>query len=602
MEFYRLRTQQDALDFIKILPEVVAIDTEFVKGDPRTTTLLSIIVADADRAWEFPPSLLPTLSAALQTRKLIFLQDYNHCDTIILLKNGCDLRRSNTHNLIDMHHLLDENADHSLGSRVLDVYKDNYKKEFWAQFKHFEDAPEHLGLEYSCKDAIYTYRLGLEDLRKITFQPVSSLIGGPDRNLFLNLYNHVRELSSALLGTQLTGLNVNTKLMEDTKEQIGKQIEDYSTKLRKEFSLECETWELEEWSKQISKRTSEAGRLRCERPTFSFSSDKQVSWLVYEALKLPVITRTKKRNPATDLETLRALEESEPRLKLLTEFKDVKSLYATFIEGMLERVENDRIYPSFNVSGTSTGRLSHSNPNMGNLPKSDIIRNFFIPSEGMVFIGADYSQLEVVIEANLTDDPQLLKIINEGVSKHDITAEGLGIDRDKAKTLNFALQYGAGSSKVAKILGIPNQDAENIFKRYWDLYSGVRTLKEKTSKEIKETGQVTNLAGRTRHFPKPLNKYEGFRQERQAYNFLIQGLAAECCNRAFYRMGEFLNGHDGQALFSVHDEILCEVGNKSVESCKKALVTIMEQSSEDFNFKYPLKAVSYGPLDMWGKT
>ena len=575
----------------------MAIDTEFVKGDPRFTELLSVIIADSERAWAVAPSLLPTLASSLRARKLIFLQDYNHCDTIILLKNGVDLRETNCHNLIDIHHLLDENANHDLGSRVQEVFNDDYKRLFWNTYKNYEDAPEEEALEYACKDAIYTYRLGIQDYETIE--------NGPDTPDLWQLYQHVRQLSASLLDTQLNGVRVNVKLMQDTKDSMYKEISGYHETLREEFNDYCEIWEMQEWEKQISKRTSDSGKLRVPRPCFSFSSDRQVAWLVYEALGLPVINKTKTGNPSTDFETLQTLSEGERRLERLVRFKDIKSTYSTFVEGMLERVKDGRIYPDFNVSVTNTGRISHSNPNMGNLPKTGVIRNFFIPNPGMCFIGADYSQIEVVVEANLTEDPQLLKIINEGKSKHDITAEGLGIDRNAAKTLNFALQYGAGVDKVRKILGVSRDEAEDIYKRYWELYSGVSALKEKVNKEIQETGQITNLAGRTRHFPQTQNKFELFKQQRQAYNFLIQGVAAEACNRAFYLFANWLKKNaEGRALFSVHDEILCEVYQQDPQRpywLMQELVDTMESVSKDFNFKYPLKAVAYGPLDKWSK-
>lgn len=583
MQFNRVNTIEEAQELIRIMPSVIAMDTEYVKGDPRFTQLLSVIIADDERAWAVDPSLLPMLTPTIKTRKIIFLQDYNHCDTIILLKNGCDIRGTNTHNLIDMHHLIDENGDHSLETRCQDSFQDSYKKGFWGKYKNFEDAPEDEALEYQCKDGIYTYRLGLKDLH---------IIDHPETGLY-SLYSHVKKLSKALLETELNGIRVNVNLMTKTKIEMQDQIEGLLPKLRELFDAQCTTWEFQEWEKQINKRKSESGKLSVERPKFSFTSDKQIAWLVYEALKCPIVNKTKTGNPKTDFETLQLLSNDYPDLQLLVHYKDVKSLYSTFVEGMLERVKGDRIYPSFNVSGTVTGRLSHSNPNMGNLPKTGVVRNFFIPDEGMVFIGADYSQLEVVIEANLTNDSQLLKIVNEGVSKHDITSEGLGIDRNSAKTLNFALQYGAGVGKVAKILQVSKERAEDIYRRYWELYSGVYALKEKVNKEIQECGQITNLAGRTRHFPKVTNKYEIFSQQRQAYNFLIQGVAAEVCNRAFCRF-------DG--LFTVHDEIVAQCRPEEVIDEMAGLVKIMEASSKEFNFKYPLKAVAYGPLTMWAKT
>lgn len=587
MQFNRVDTLKQAEELIRIMPEVIAIDTEYIKGNPRTTTLLSVIIADGERAWAVSPSLLPGLTPTLKSRKLIFLQDYNHCDTVILLKNGCDLRETNTHNLIDMHHLIDENAEHDLGSRVLDTFGDDYKRTFWDKYKNYEDATEDEALEYACKDAIYTYRLGIKDISNISNQ---------------ELYRHVRNLSKALLETELNGVRINHSLMEETSKDTIHKIEAIKVRLREEFKDETEIWELQEWEKQISKLKSDAGRLRVQRPTFSFDSAKQVSWLVYDALGCEPNVKTKGGTPSTSFETLQEISRGSKRLELLVEFKDVKAVYSTFIEGMLERVDNGFIYPHFNVSGTTTGRISHSDPNLGNLPTTGVVRNFFIPREGMVFIGADYSQLEVVVEANLTDDPALLKIINEGVSKHDITAEGLQIDRGNAKTLNFALQYGAGSGKVATILGVSKQEAEDIYRRYWELYSGVQALKEKVNQEIKETGQITNRAGRVRHFPKTNSKFEVFKQQRQAYNFLIQGVAGEACNRAFYRLHEFGKEVGFRTLFSVHDEILVECYPHYQDLVKKTIVEIMQDVSKDFNFKYPLKAVPYGPLSCWGKT
>lgn len=592
MQFNKIETIEQAKDLIRIMPEIVAIDTEYVKGDPRTTTLLSVIIADSERAWAVIPSLLPVLTPTIKSRKLIFLQDYDHCDTTILLKNGCDLRETNYLNLIDMHHLINENLAHDLSSRIVDAFGDSYKSDFWSKYKNYEDAPEEEALEYACKDAIYTYRLGMGDFEAIVHQPE-----------YWELYEHIRQLSASLFETQLNGLNVDVKLMEKTKQNMSEEITGYLPKLREEFNDYCEIWEMQEWTKQIAKRKSELGRLRVSRPVFNFASDKQVAWLVYEALKCEIVNKTKTGNPATDLETLQTLSTNDLRLGTLVKFKEVKSLYSTFVEGMLERVEDGKMYPHFNVSGTATGRISHSNPNMGNLPKTGVIRNFFIPSDGRVFVGADYSQLEVVIEANLTEDPALLKIILEGKSKHDITAEGLGLDRNSAKTLNFALQYGAGAGKVGKILGVSKAEAEDIFKRYWELYSGVYALKEKVNKEIEETRQITNLAGRTRHFSKPKNKYDLFRQQRQAYNFLIQGVAGEACNRAFYRIKQWAKEAEQHIvpLFSVHDEILCETWPGIAELAKQDIIRIMEQSTQDFEFKYPLKAVAYGPLTCWSK-
>jgi DNA polymerase I len=595
MEFIKIETLAQVEEAIKQIPDIVAVDTEFVKGDPRTTQLLTIIIADSERAWYFDYNECVTkgfkylIRKCIESRAVIFLQDYNHCDTVILYKHGIDIRDKQVYNLIDMHHLIDENADHSLDARIKESYGDDYKTQFWNTYKNYEDAPEEEAIEYACKDAIYTFRLGVKDLK---FVPT-------------NLYNEVRLLSRSLLDTELRGLKVNTKLIKEEYSILEYRIRKCSEELRKEYNDYCEIWELKEWEKQLSQRKTDRGKLLVKRPYFNFDSDRQVSWLMYEALGIETIEKTKTGNPSTSISTLESLVANGAATKSILDYKELKSVFSTFIEGMLERTESDRIYPHFNVSGTTTGRLSHSNPNMGNLPKSGTIRNFFVPDSGMFIIGADYSQLEVVIEANLTKDPNLIKIITEGMSKHDITANGLKLERGQAKTLNFALQYGAGSGKVCKILGVSKSEGDRIFKEYWDLYSGVRDLKERTNEEIAKTGKITNLAGRTRHFPKPVNKWEMYKQQRQAYNFLIQGVAAECCNRAFYRFANWLKETgDGEALFSVHDEIVCQVWGNDAQLpyfCMSELTKCMEDVSKEFGFEFSLTAKAYGPLTCWSK-
>jgi hypothetical protein len=585
MEFYTVTTENEAKDLQTIMPDIIAVDTEYVPGDPRWTKLLSVIVADGDRAWVVSPSLLPMLTPTLKSRSMIFLQDYNHCDTIILLKHGCDLRNTPCYNLIDMHHLLDENAEHSLGPRVLAEFGDDYKTRLKGQYEN---------LEYQCKDGIYTFRLGMSDLSRIT------------GDLWV-LYSHVRQLSSALLETELNGLSVNVSLMEETTRKTAEDIASYLRTLRGEFNDYAEIWELREWHKKCEKLKTVSGRLGVPRPSFSFESDKQIAWLLYEALGLPVITKTKTGNPSTDFETLQTLSKDYPSLKSLVKFKDIKSLYATFMEGMLTRVVGNKIYPSFNVSGTTTGRLSHSNPNMGNLPKEGVIRNFFIPSPGMVIIGADYEQLEVVVELNLTDDPGLKEIVCGGASKHDLFKEdldkaGFKIPRSQVKNINFALQYGAGAKKISKMVGCSLDDAEQIIATFYTRFSGVKALKDQTEKQIRDHGFITNLAGRTRHFGTARNNYELARSQRQAYNFLIQGVAAEACNRSFYRLELELSATPGRPLFSVHDEIVAEIDSANSESGMELICKVMGQATEDFNFKYPLTAKAYGPLTCWAKT
>lgn len=568
--------------------KIISLDTEYSEQDIKKASLLSISVGlSPDNAGIFEPKDLGLISSQLQAAEVIFTQN-GAVDWHMLKRHGLSLNRSKFVDCMLMEHLIDENLGHSLGEMAIRYFSDSYKSEFWNTYSSYQEAPREDALEYELRDAIYTYRLGCKFYEGIQNK---------------KLIEHVHRLYWALFDTEITGVKINLDLMKSTQVTMSEQINSYLPKLRENFNGYCNIWELEQWSKELDKRTTDKGKSGVRRPTFSFSSDAQVRWLVYDSLGVPVTEKTKKGSPKTDFDTLDKASQAFPELRPLVEYKGVKGIYATFVEGLLDKVVDSRIYPRFLVNGTTTGRISHASPNLGNLPREGVIRNFFMPDNDRVLIGADYSQLEVIVEANLTEDKSLLKIINEGASKHDITADGLGITRDQAKTLNFALQYGAGIHKVSKLLGVSYKEAEGVFSRYWEIYSGVKKLKDETCQQLSDTGRVTNLFGRTRNFSKPANEFEKARQERQAYNFLVQGVGADITNRAFYLYAEHLNNtNNGRALWSVHDEILAEVNIGLEEEEKECLIKMMISISSECQFKYSLEAKSYGPMICWGKT
>lgn len=569
------------------LPAVVSLDTEYSELNIRRAELLSVVIGVSEE-FSYIFRCFKDLQALLGTVSVVFTWN-GVVDWYMLWKAGIQLDRNKIKDAMLMEHLVDERLDHGLGDYAKREFNDSYKMKFWDTYETYGVASDTDSYEYEAKDGCYTYHAGMK---------YSKLLESKQ-----NLVGHVHRLQWALFDTEVQGIRVDVDLLKQTKSDTEVKIKSYLSRLRKRFHEYCTLWELQTWKKHIDTRTTDKGKALTSRPEFSFQSDSQIQWLVYDALEAPVIEKTPKGNPSTSLETLQTLSEDVEDLREVVEYKTVKSLYAVFMDGLLKRVEDGRIYPSFYINGTSTGRISHSNPNMGNLPKDGVIRNFFIPDEGGVVIGADYSQLEVVVEANLTEDAQLLKIILEGASKHDITAQGLGIPRDQAKTLNFALQYGAGEKKISKILGVSFETAKDIFRRYWELYSGVKILREKTFKELKETNQVTNLFGRIRHFPQPRNNFEEAKYQRQAYNHLIQGVGADITNMATYLVSDELKSRGlGRVWFSVHDELVCEIGSSHVFEAEEVLSRNMGVPNVYLKFKYPVKSKFYGPLPCWAKS
>lgn len=566
---------------------IISVDTEYSDLDLKKASLLSISIGlGSDKSKIFRHDFV-SAKEIIDNASIILFWNAS-VDLHMLSTINIHVPKNKVFDSMLAEHLIDERLAHSLGDFAEREYQDDYKMQFWGLYNRFQDAPEEVADIYEHKDAIYTYRAGIKymDLLK-------------DR---MHLVEHVQNLQWSLFDTEIRGIKVNEQLIRDTKESMGNEINLYLGRLREEYGEYASSWELEEWAKEIDKRKTEKGKAGVKKPKFSFASDKQIRWLVYDALQCPVIEKTKKGSPKTDYDTLSTLGQSFPELKTLIDYKETKAVYSTFVEGMLDRVDQGRIYPGFYINGTATGRISHNNPNMANLPREGIIRNFFIPDIGYSIVGADYSQLEVVVEANLTDDKQLLKIILEGASKHDITANGLGISRDQAKTLNFALQYGAGVRKISKILGISHNDAEDVFNRYWNLYSGCKLLKQETIKELETFGFVTNIFGRQRHFDRPGNEFEKARQERQAVNFKVQGVGADITNAATYKVANYLKYNEiGMLLFSVHDEIVCQAKQELTEQAKTHIIRLMEEVNEMVNFKYHVHAKPYGGVPCWGK-
>lgn len=260
-----------------------------------------------------------------------------------------------------------------------------------------------------------------------------------------------------------------------------------------------------------------------------------------------------------------------------------------------------RIYPEFNVNGTKTGRISHSNPNLGQLPATGGIRGIYISDPGYVFISADYAQLEVVLAAHFSQDANLLKVVLEGASLHDITAEALGIPRPQAKTLNFALQFGAGPRRVSQVLDCSTQEATAAFERYWETYKGLRDFMQSCHDKVDRREAIVTPFGRERHFPPVFDKHwKRARAHRQAANFMIQSTGGDLTSRAFYLTAEELRTRGwGYGWLTVHDEILIQARPGVAEQARALLVSYMELVGREINLTVPLKAQSSGAALRW---
>lgn len=363
--------------------------------------------------------------------------------------------------------------------------------------------------------------------------------------------------------------------------------------------------EMDLMQKELDKRKTEAGKARVKWPQFKFNSPKQVGSLLFEKLKLPGSIKKKTGNWITSRDAIEEIKHLHPVCENITKYNQLTTYYGTFIKGMLERSVGDRIYPSFNVNGTKQGRISHSDPNMGNIPARDPewskIRGIFLPDEEYVINAIDYAQIEVCVAAHYSQDPNLLRIIYEGISQHDITAESMEVSRSTAKTINFAMQYGATEVKIAKILDCSRDEAKVALDKYWQTYAGQKRIIDRTIAMVEAGRPIVNLFGRARHF-EPGKRKPWSKDRRRGYSHLTQSTAADITNRAFYLVDLYLRERGwGRGSWTVHDELITMVKKEYAEEAFKASQEIMVKVGEEVGLTVPLKTDGKWSLSKWEK-
>lgn len=591
--FNSIEEVQELVEYHNRNSHHLVIDVETTSKNSREAHLVDIQITgqDKDSVVIFDADKRGPLVNLL--KKVTLVAHNAKYDLQVLFRHGVDLLSHRFHDTLILAHLLDENKDsYSLGNLVKEYWNDEYKEKFWKEdggkYESYIEAPTDERERYACLDVWYTERLYQKIISGLAIQSIPR-----------SLIEHAHRLQAALLKTEIEGIRVDLQYLEQLGVRTKQRLNELQPQMRSLVKYDLSILELQMWEKELSTRKTAQGKVRVKKPVFNFESSRQLQNLLYNHLGLPKQRNSKTKQISTDYESLQKIKDNHPIIPLIQENRDLQKIYTAYIEGTYDRLHNERIYPEFRVSGTVTGRLSHSNPNLAQLPKEGGVRGIYVPDRGRRLISADYSQLEVILEANLTGDKSLIRMLENGESKHDLTARELGCDRGTAKTLNFALQYWASHYKVAKLLGCSNDEGKRIWDRYWEIYPGAKELKAKTDKMVDSGTPITNLFGRKRRFS--IHDREAWDSDyRQAYNFLIQSTGADITSRAFYLVEERLSEYgEGRALFTVHDEVIIEVKEESAEAWNEYLKEIMIGVGEDLGLKIPLQVESSGPMLRW---
>lgn len=348
---------------------------------------------------------------------------------------------------------------------------------------------------------------------------------------------------------------------------------------------------------------------------FNLNSPKQLQEILFVEQGIPTGAKTR-TGYSTATDVLEPLSDRYPIVALVLAYRGLNKLASTYVEALPKQINSrtGRIHPTFQQTGTETGRLSCRDPNLQNIPvrteEGRRIRSAFVPRTGCVFLSADYSQIELVVLAHMADDPGLKEAFAGGMDVHRFTAslifdtpmpEVTSEMRAIAKTINFGVMYGMGTHALAQDLKISYQEAKQFIEQYFERYPAVRNFVEETKTRARKDEVVHTLLGHRRPVGEinSRNAVERARAERISVNTIIQGSAADIMKQAMIRVDRMMRERKllSALILQIHDELVFEVPLDEVEMMKALVKEAMEGAA---TLSIPLN-VSISVGSNWGE-
>ncbi len=333
---------------------------------------------------------------------------------------------------------------------------------------------------------------------------------------------------------------------------------------------------------------------------FNINSPKQLGDVLFNKLGLPMpVKYGKGKKISTAVDVLEGLAEEHEVPRLVLDYRQLTKLKSTYVDALpvLIRNSSGRLHTTFGQTGTATGRLSSTNPNLQNIPiRTELgreIRAAFTAEPGHVLLAADYSQIELRLLAHFSKDKLLVEAFRRGDDIHTLTAaQVFGVPplmvtpehRRAAKVVNFGIVYGLSAFGLSQNLGIEPSEARKFIDAYFEKYSGVRAFIDATLEQARRDGKVRTLFGRIRPIPDINSKNSNQRgfAERTAVNTPLQGTAADLIKLAMIRIDNEIQKRRLQSRMTlqVHDELVFEVPEGEVEGMKQLVREQMENVHE----------------------
>lgn len=303
-------------------------------------------------------------------------------------------------------------------------------------------------------------------------------------------------------------------------------------------------------------------------------------------LGLKSTKKTSKGAQSVDDDVLQSIKDKHPIVPLLIDWSEVKKLKSTYVDGLLPKLVDYRLHPSFHLHRAATGRLSSSNPNLQNIPRDSSVRGLFVAPEGESLLVFDYDQIELRVMCMFSQDAKMSEFfileqdihagaaalcLNKPVS--EITPE----ERQLGKGVNFLTAYGGGAKKLAATTGITEDHAKFVIDSYYKQFSGITKWKHSVIATARSKGYVETLSGRRRRLPDLYSSddFSRSRAERQAVNAVVQGSAADICKQAMIDTFDAFKDTGARLLVQVHDELLASCPSSAVDDMIPIMMSSM---------------------------
>jgi DNA polymerase-1 len=338
---------------------------------------------------------------------------------------------------------------------------------------------------------------------------------------------------------------------------------------------------------------------------FNLNSPQQLSSALFDTLKIEPPDRSARTATgfySTSADILETLRGKHPVVDLVLEYRELSKLRSTYLEALPQQVNpvTGRVHTSFNQTGSVTGRIASSDPNLQNIPiRTELgrqVRRAFIAAPGHVLLGVDYSQIELRIVAHMAQDEAMLAAFHANQDIHATTAAAIynvplaAVDKDqrrRAKAVNFGLIYGMSPFGLTRYSDLTLAEAEDFVSAYFRQFPGVKSYLDGMRRLATEQGYVETLLGRRRYFPalKTLtDRNQRGREEREAINAPIQGTAADIMKIAMIRLPGALAqaGLSARMILQVHDELVLECTPEELARTASLVQQVMAEA-------YPLR-------------